>query len=81
MKIEILYFAQLRDILGIDSEVLEVSDGVTAADVLSELRKRPAWASAEGIPLTVAVNESVEADTYILGEGDRVAILTPVSGG
>jgi molybdopterin synthase sulfur carrier subunit len=81
MKIEVLYFAQLKDTFGTDSEVLEVTDGVTTAEVLEQLRERHNWAGAEGVPLTFAVNECVVDDTHRLQDGDRLALLTPVSGG
>ena len=81
MKIEVLFFAQLRDVLGTDREVIEVADRAVVQDIVQALSRRPEWGAVAEIPLSFAVNEAFVPRTHVLSDGDRVAILTPVSGG
>jgi molybdopterin converting factor subunit 1 len=81
VKIELLYFAQLRDATGSEREELELDPGATVDDAVDLLRRRPEWAAVEGLPLTFAVNEEVVASNRELREGDCLALLPPVSGG
>ena len=81
MKIEVLFFAQLRAALGTEREILDVQEGGKVSDVVSALRSRPAWRDIALLPLSYAVNEEFVEETCALHDGDRVALLTPVSGG
>lgn len=80
MTIELLYFAQLRDVLG-NCETLTLDGEATVADVVARLRLRPQWRGVAGIPLRFAVNEIVVSEDTPLHDGDVVALLPPVSGG
>ena len=81
MKVEVLFFAQLKEVLGTDREVIEVADRAVVQDVVQVLARRPEWRRVAEIPLSFAVNDAFVPGTHALAEGDRVAILTPVSGG
>ena len=81
MRIEILFFAQLKEALGRDDETLDVDDTSTVADVVSVLAERPEWGPVQALPLSYAVNEEHVDGSHTLGEGDRLALLPPVSGG
>jgi len=81
MKIEILFFAQLRAALGTEREFLDVQEGGRVSDVVATLRSRPAWRDIASLPLSYAVNEEFVEEARTLHDGDRVALLTPVSGG
>ena len=81
MRVELLFFAQLKDALGRPREILEVADGQTVDDVVASLRSRDEWRAITLLPLVFAVNEQVVDGGCTLCDGDRLAFLTPVSGG
>ena len=81
MKINVLLFGILKELIGGSSENLELRDGARAREVLVYYsRKVPRFESM--IPsLAISVNrEYAEADRE-LREGDEVGLLPPVSGG
>jgi MoaE-MoaD fusion protein len=81
MKVEVRYFAVLRDRLGVSREEVEVPTGGDVATVLATIaKKRPAIAPL--LPrVQVAVNQVVVVATTPLDDGDEVALLPPVAGG
>ena len=81
MKVEVLFFAQIRDALGTDREILDVQEGGKVSDIIAALGSRPGWSGIALLPLSYAVNEEVVDEGCALHDGDRVALLTPVSGG
>jgi molybdopterin synthase sulfur carrier subunit len=81
VKIEVLYFAQVREAMGTESEMLDVDDGATVDDVVAVLRSRTQWASIAALPLSYAVNEEIVRPDKSVRDGDRLALLPPVSGG
>ena len=81
MKIELLFFAQIREAFGTDGETIEVGDRTTVDEVVAELRARDQWKTVESIPLSYAVNEKITGGGQVLRPGDRLALLTPISGG
>ena len=81
MTVEVLFFAQLREALGIDRKTVVIDDGKTVSDVVEKLGNLPHWTDIASLPLRVAVNEEIVDGDYVLRHGDRLALLTPVSGG
>lgn len=81
MHIHIRYFAGHRDITGTRQEQLELADGATVADLWDLLIERyPRLAPYRGRML-YSVNEDFGTLTTVLGDGDEVAFIPPVSGG
>ena len=81
MKIRLLYFAVLRDIIGRSEEVVETPEGTRAQELWNGLRnKHHALAGYDKPPMT-AVNESYAPADQILRDGDEVAFIPPVAGG
>lgn len=85
MTITILYFASLREAVGIDSEHLEPPPGVgTAGHLRGWLRQRGSpWAEAlgEGRAVRVAVDRVMANDATPVPDGAEVAFFPPVTGG
>ena len=85
MKVVVLYFASLRETLGLGREVLDLPDAVaTASDLRSHLCARGGvWAKAlaEGAAVRVAIDQSVAVPATRLHEGAEVAFFPPVTGG
>ena len=82
MRITVLFFATLRDVVGARTMELELDcAGGTIEQLRAELRERyPAAADNLSVALT-AINEEFAFDHDRIGDGDEVAFFPPVSGG
>ena len=83
MKIQLRYFASIREDLGLTAEELDC-DASNAAGLLAELRARGgayAQALAEGRPVRVAINQVMARADTPLSEGAEVGLFPPVTGG
>lgn len=82
MTVRILYFAGLRDALGLAEETLELPAGVRTVAALAEHLARRHRAYAERRKhVRIARNEAFAADDEALADGDVVALIPPVAGG
>lgn len=85
MRIKVLFFAGLREQLGVSGEELELPAGVaTVAGLRSHLMGRGGtWraALAEGKLLRMAVNQDMAQPAAAIEAGDEVAFFPPVTGG
>ena len=74
-------FATCRDAVGGKEIDLELEDGMTAGRLREELANRyPKLRGMKDI-LSVAVNAEYVGDEAVIGNGDEVALIPPVSGG
>lgn len=85
MKIELKYFASVRESLGIAHETVTLPDGIaTVGDVRAWLCTRGgAWAEAlaQGRALRMACDQTMTDETTRLTDGCEVAFFPPVTGG
>ena len=83
MKVQVLYFAALREQLGVECEEVELSDSATAADLLQLLAARGnAWAAVQdGAGTRLAINQEFAEPDACLSDGDEVGLFPPVTGG
>ena len=85
MKVKVLFFASLREQLGLASEEVEIPNSAsTVAGLRLHLMKRGgAWHDvlADMKVVRVAVNQDMAAATAPLNPGDEVAFFPPVTGG
>jgi molybdopterin synthase sulfur carrier subunit len=85
MKLTILYFASLREALGLDREVVEVPSHVkTVGDLCDWLRARGGvWESAlaQGRSVRAAVAQRMAIPDTELTPDAEVAFFPPVTGG
>lgn len=80
MRVRVLYFARLRETLGIREEVVELPDGAEVRALLEAVKSH--HEALRGFKeLLVAVNGEYASVDRRLREGDVVALLPPVSGG
>ncbi|HQR50383.1 MAG TPA: molybdopterin converting factor subunit 1 [Methylophilaceae bacterium] len=85
MNLRILYFARLREALGVAKEEISVADGV------ADIQALMAWLAARGgvwqqefagcRPLRAAVNQELVANSANFKTGDEIAFFPPVTGG
>jgi molybdopterin converting factor subunit 1 len=81
MRVTILVFAKLRDLVGAPRLERDVPPGSTVEDVWRLLAlERPAAAPYRAA-LSAAVNAGYARFSAPVAEGDEVAFLPPVSGG
>ncbi|HEX3581737.1 MAG TPA: MoaD/ThiS family protein [Thermoanaerobaculia bacterium] len=81
MRVRMLYFAVLRDIIGKSEADVTIPEGSRPADVWQMLRRdHGELADYEQPPLT-AINESYAAADSVLRDGDELAFIPPVAGG
>jgi molybdopterin converting factor subunit 1 len=81
IRVQLLFFAVLRDIAGTDQQPLTLPEGSRARDVWAQLRRQfPRLERYEALPMT-AINEAYAAPDTVLNDGDRLAFIPPVSGG
>jgi molybdopterin synthase sulfur carrier subunit len=85
MKIELKYFASVRETVGVANETVALPDGIaTIGDVRAWLRMRGGvWAEAlaEGRMLRMACNHTMTDAASRVTEGCEVAFFPPVTGG
>lgn len=83
--VTVLYFASLRERLGVSRETIDLPPGSnTVASVVAQLRERGGpWEScfAPGSVWRVAVNHAMANLEATVSSGDEVAFFPPVTGG
>jgi molybdopterin synthase sulfur carrier subunit len=83
MKIQLRFFASLREALGAQA-VLELPQGASVADAREALLAQGepfAGALARGRALRAALNQTLCEEAAVLQEGDELAFFPPVTGG
>src|SRR4051812_24926020 len=76
VEVTVRLFAMLRERAGSSSVTLSLPEGARVRDALDSLA-----GLAEGIPLVMAVNREYATEDQVLGAGDELALIPPVSGG
>jgi MoaE-MoaD fusion protein len=81
VRIQVRYFAVLRERLRVEAEVLELADGATVADAVDALAERHDPVRALRRQCQVAVNQAMVRPDELLRDGDELALIPPVAGG
>ena len=81
MRVQVLFFGVLKDIVGRPSEALELDEGATVGDVLQHYESRIPKLGQVLPSVALSVNQHYAGPGAVLREGDEVALLPPVSGG
>jgi molybdopterin converting factor subunit 1 len=81
MRVKVLFFGMLKEMLSSDSQTLELPQGATVDAVLGHYRELLPTQPKLWSALAIAVNQNYAQASCLLHEGDEVALLPPVSGG
>ncbi len=81
MKIRVLAFARLREILNAGETVLELRAGARVRDAWGALAERCPALDEHRTSTRIACNGSLVALGHMLRDGDEIALLPPVGGG
>ena len=85
MKVKVLFFAALREQVGVASDEVELPGDASTVGALRErlAARGEAWRNAfsEGKLLRCAVNQDMASSSESIRSGDEVAFFPPVTGG
>ena len=81
MRIRVLFFGVLRDIVGLREDSVEVPDGSRLESVFEHYAGKFPRLREMSANLVLALNQSFSEPSASLSEDDEVAFLPPVSGG
>ncbi len=81
MRIRVLLFGQLKDIIGRQEDSLELEPGANLSAVIAHYAQR--FPTFQGLTDSIAcsINQEYAPVSAVLNEGDEVGLLPPVSGG
>ena len=81
MRIGVLFFGVLKDIMGRSAETVELREGARVQDVLSLYTRKTPKLEPLLSSLAISVNQEYSEAGRALRDGDEVGLLPPVSGG
>lgn len=82
MKIKVLYFAAVREIVGTDEEEMVLPSSVaTIGDLVAHLPQVRVSLAGRLSSVRLARNEAFATNDERLEEGDVIALIPPVAGG
>lgn len=84
MKVSVLFFASLKEDVGISEIELDVAQSTNRSALLDSLAKNlgvDCVAPLLGESISIAINRTIEKGEFVLKPGDEVAFLPPVTGG
>jgi molybdopterin converting factor subunit 1 len=79
LHIQVIYFATLRELTGLDEETFSIKDGNNPTDVLTSISKQ--HKIDVGTNFKIAVNDEFSDWNIELNDGDRLVFIPPVTGG
>ena len=81
MKVRVLFFGVLKDLVGRSSDELTLPDQAKAGDVIEHYGSRDAVLKDMLGSIAISVNQEYARSDAKLKAGDEIALLPPVSGG
>jgi molybdopterin synthase sulfur carrier subunit len=81
--IKVLYFARLRESLGLAGEELDLPQKATVAELMTQLAARGgAWQQEfTSGRVRAAINQTLASQDAVINSDDEVAFFPPVTGG
>lgn len=81
MRVRVLFFGRLKEIVGLAEDTAELSDGARVEDVFARYGSKFPALEQFRPSVAAAVNQEYAEWRALLAAGDEVAFLPPVSGG
>ena len=81
MRLRVLFFGMLKDLVGKSDTTLDLPESATVGDLLAHFASQLPQLKDSLSSLAVAVNQQYAGTEIELKSGDEVALLPPVSGG
>ena len=84
MPLQIVYFAKVREAIGVDGEQVEVGAGTHISELIDHLAAqsdRHAAAFSERSKLRFALDQKMVRSDSLLDDAQELAIFPPVTGG
>ena len=81
MRIRVLLFGQLKDIVGRTEESLELQPGSSVSDLMARYGEQFPRFKPMAASIACSINREYAPASSVLHEGDEVGLLPPVSGG
>jgi len=81
MKVKVLFFASCRDLVGAAEREIDLPDGATVGNLMTEIASEHPRFGEMAPSLMVSVNQDYRERSDVLQDGDEVALIPPVSGG
>lgn len=81
MRVRVLFFGQLKDIVGLSQDDAELSDGARVEDLFERYGRQFPKLAEFRPSIAASVNQEYAGWRAPLAPGDEVAFLPPVSGG
>ena len=79
IQIQVVYFAKLRELTGLDQETFSISKGRNPTDLLASINEK--HQIDIGSNFKIAVNDAFSDWDIMLNDGDRLVFIPPVTGG
>ena len=81
MQVTVSFYSHLRDLTGCSDAIEALPDGSTLGDLLERMIARFPRLNAMRKSILTAVGVEYQDRTYVLNDGDEVALFPPVQGG
>ena len=79
LQINVIYFAKLRELTGLDQETFLINKGSNPSHVLESINEKHQIDT--GSNFKIAVNDEFSDWDIKLNDGDRLVFIPPVTGG
>jgi len=81
MKVNVLFFGILKDLVGRSGETVDLPEGARVHELLFYYAQATPHFAAMVSSLAISVNQEYAPEDWVLRDGDEVGLLPPVSGG
>ena len=81
MKVRVMFYAQLSDLLGIRQLDVDVADGATVRDLLGKIYAQQPKLRPHDKSILIGAGVEFVDRNYRLSSGEEISIMPPVQGG
>ena len=79
LKIQVIYFAKIRELTGLTQETFIIKKGFTPSNVLRLIEEK--HCIVLGVNFKIAINDEFSDWDFELRNGDNLVFIPPVTGG